>query len=132
MFRCLVGLRFRKGEGRITFNLHRLTGLGMLSYLMFHILESSTVFFMPWLYKRILSLYQSVPFFLGETLLLFCVAYHGVNGLRITIFDLVRPDLKGAASEKKAVRIALVAAFVLWLPAVVIIGRRFMMGFPEY
>lgn len=84
----LNGLTRYGGEGQLSFLLHRLTGLGTLLFLTFHVLDTSTVYFFPSLYEEAIAIYRSTPFLIGEIFLVFSVIYHGVNGARIAIFDL--------------------------------------------
>ena len=85
-------LAYRGREGQWAYLLHRLTGLGTLLFLTIHILDTSTVYFFPSLYEHAIAIYRLTPFMLGEIALVFAVIYHGVNGLRIALFDL-RPEL---------------------------------------
>jgi len=127
MKRHLTGLaRYRGGEGHISFILHRLTGLGTLLFLVVHILDTSTVYFFPHLYEHAISLYRSTPFIIGEIFLVFSVIYHGVNGLRIAIFDLYFPHLWATMPQKKSALITLASAVVLWLPAAYVMGRKLL------
>ncbi|NOH02618.1 MAG: succinate dehydrogenase, cytochrome b556 subunit [Chloroflexi bacterium] len=79
---------YRGGVGQLSFVLHRMTGLGILLFLVIHVVDTSTVFFFPSLYADAIAIYRSVPFMIGEILLVFSVIYHGVNGVRIAILDL--------------------------------------------
>jgi succinate dehydrogenase / fumarate reductase cytochrome b subunit len=123
----LGSAQYRGREGQIAFLLHRVSGLGTLLFLGLHILDTSFVFFSPALYGEILNLYRAPLFMLGEIFLVAAVIYHGVNGLRIALFDLF-PRLWHPTYEKPAVYGALATAFVLWLPAAVIMGRN-LIGF---
>ncbi len=77
-----TGLRY-KGQGpMLTFVLHRVGGLGMAVFITVHILASfvqgSTGVFLNSIYEN--WLFQIVIFF--------CVLFHAINGLRITLVDL--------------------------------------------
>src|SRR5512143_1595203 len=77
-----TGLRY-KGQGpMLTFVLHRIGGLGMAVFITMHILASfvggQTGVFLNTIYES--WLFQIVIFF--------CVLFHAINGLRITILDL--------------------------------------------
>ena len=104
-------------EGHYAFLLHRLTGLGVLLFLIIHILDTSTVYFFPSLYEHAIAIYRSTPFMLGEIGLVFAVIYHGVNGLRIAVTDLWMPGRWNIAQQRKSVRLTLVVATMLWGPA---------------
>src|SRR5512147_2318666 len=84
-------VKYRGREGQWAFMLHRITGLGVLLFLAIHILDTSFVYFKPSLYEEVLNVYRSTIFGLGEMALVFCLFYHGVNGLRIAYLDLFAP-----------------------------------------
>jgi succinate dehydrogenase / fumarate reductase cytochrome b subunit len=77
-----AALRY-KGQGpMLTFVLHRIGGLGMAVFITVHILASflagkGGVF--------VNSIYENWAF---QIFIFFCVLFHAINGLRITIFDL--------------------------------------------
>ncbi len=120
-------VRYRGREGQLAFILHRLSGLGTLLFLGLHILDTSTVYFFPNLYKDALALYRNPLFMVGEIFLVAAVIYHGVNGLRIALFDLF-PHLWRPDREKPSVYTTLAVTLVLWLPAAFIMGRS-LIGF---
>jgi len=70
---------YHGGVGQLSFVLHRLTGLGILLFLVIHVVDTSTVFFFPSLYADAIAVYRSVPFMVGEIFLVFSVIYHGVK-----------------------------------------------------
>jgi succinate dehydrogenase / fumarate reductase cytochrome b subunit len=77
-----TGLRY-KGQGpMLTFVLHRIGGLGMAIFITIHMLSSflggkGGVF--------VNTIYENWAF---QIFIFFCVLFHAINGLRITIFDL--------------------------------------------
>ncbi len=77
-----TGLRY-KGQGpMLTFVLHRIGGLGMAIFVTIHMLSSflggkGGVF--------VNSIYEHWAF---QIFIFFCVLFHAINGLRITILDL--------------------------------------------
>ena len=123
----VIGLtRYQGRVGQLSFILHRLTGLGTLLFLSVHILDTSTVYFFPSLYEEAIALYRSTPFIIGEIFLVFSVIYHGVNGLRIAIFDLFSPKSWRASSQSKTALVTLVIATLICLPAAFIMGRNLL------
>jgi succinate dehydrogenase / fumarate reductase cytochrome b subunit len=110
-------LTYRGGVGQISFLFHRATGLGLLFFLTIHIVDTALVYFAPHLYEHALELYRSTPFMLGEIGLVFCVFFHGLNGLRIAYYDLF--TTAGGESERvrKSVWATFVITMVLWIPA---------------
>jgi succinate dehydrogenase / fumarate reductase cytochrome b subunit len=119
-------LTYRGREGQWAYLLHRITGLGTLLFLTIHILDTSTVYFFPSLYQHAIDIYRSTPFMLGEILLVFCVLYHGVNGLRVAVFDL-KPQWWEASRQRTAFWWVLALSLLLWLPAAVIMGRSLIL-----
>ena len=115
---------YRGGVGQLSFVLHRLTGLGILLFLVIHVVDTSTVFFFPSLYADAIAIYRSVPFMIGEIFLVFSVIYHGVNGARIAIFDLALVNKWETKFQHNSAIWTLVIAIVLWLPAALIMGRN--------
>jgi succinate dehydrogenase / fumarate reductase cytochrome b subunit len=104
-------------QGKLIFLLHRLTGLGTLLFLCIHIVDTAVVYFAPALYAEAIGLYRSTPMMLGEIGLVFCVIFHGVNGLRIAYFDLFKPQGWENVPTRRAMWATLVISILLWLPA---------------
>ncbi len=115
--------RYRGREGQISFLLHRITGLGVLLFLTIHILDTATVYFFPSLYAHAIDIYRTTLFGVGEMGLIFCVIFHGVNGLRIAFADWF-PNMKlwRITTERKSVLFTLAISVVLWLPTVGVMG----------
>lgn len=119
---------YRGREGQLSFLLHRITGLGTLLFLGIHILDTATVYFYPTLYPEAINIYRSTLFGVGEIILVFSLIYHGVNGLRLAILDMYTPGRWVIPFERMSVRLTLVIAIVLWLPAVVIMVRNLLIN----
>jgi succinate dehydrogenase hydrophobic anchor subunit len=126
----MEGLFYRGREGHLSFIGHRLAGLGTLLFLAIHIVDTSTVYFgkalgQPGLYSHAVDIYRSTPFMLGEILLVAAVFYHGVNGLKIILYDTF-PNLWQIDHERQTFWRVAVITFLLWAPAAA------MMGFSLY
>lgn len=117
-------VRYRGREGQWSFLLHRITGLGVLLFLAIHIVDTSTVYFFPNLYTEVINIYRSTIFGLGEIALVFCLFYHGVNGVRIAWLDIIKPTDWNSESERKSSLIALVATLVLFIPSATVMLRN--------
>lgn len=77
-----TALRY-KGQGpMLTYILHRIGGLGMAIFITVHILSS---FLGGKAGVTLNTLYESWIF---QIVIFFCVLFHAINGLRITILDL--------------------------------------------
>ena len=78
---------YRGGEGQFAWALHRLTGLGVLLFLVIHILDTFVIVFGPALYNQVIELYRQPLFRLSEVGLAGAVLFHALNGMRITLMD---------------------------------------------
>ncbi len=82
----LQGLRYRGGVTMLAWLLHRITGLGILLFVGTHVIAA---FFLQQFGSdvaiAITAIYESWPF---QIFVYFCVLYHALNGLRVTILDL--------------------------------------------
>ena len=124
---ALTGYTGYKGrEGQWAFMLHRVTGLGVLLFLLIHILDTSFVYFAPQLYEDVITLYRSTIFGLGEMALVFCLFFHGVNGLRIAYLDLFAPKDWTIEKTRKSAKTALIISLVMWVPAVAVMGYNML------
>jgi len=112
--------------GLFPFLLHRITGLGTLLFLTIHITTTASVYFSPSFYNRFIIVFRSPAFMLGEIVLVFCVIFHGANGLRIAYFDLFKPELWKKPSFHKTTRATLWIALALWLPAAAVMGYNLL------
>ncbi len=119
-------VRYRGREGQWSFLLHRITGLGVLLFLTIHILDTATVYFLPSLYTEVINLYRSTIFGLGEIALVFCLFFHGVNGIRIAYLDIFKPTDWTPESERRSAVIALIATLVLFVPSALFMLRNLL------
>ncbi|HEX2095422.1 MAG TPA: succinate dehydrogenase, cytochrome b556 subunit [Longimicrobiaceae bacterium] len=82
-----TSLRYRGREGMWTWILHRVTGLGILLFLLIHVVETATVIYYPEVYDGFLASYKTGLFRFAELVIFFSVLFHAVNGLRIVVQD---------------------------------------------
>src|SRR4051812_13148385 len=82
-----TALRYRGREGMWTWVLHRATGLGILLFLIVHVVDTGIVIYRPDWYDHALALYQNPIFRFAELGIFFSVLFHGLNGLRIIVQD---------------------------------------------
>lgn len=78
---------YRGGAGQWSWAIHRLTGLGVLLFLLAHILDTALVLLGPDLYNKIIMLYRNPLFGLAEIGLFGALLYHSINGVRICVID---------------------------------------------
>lgn len=77
-----------RGLGMWAFWLHRLSGLAIAFYLMMHVLVISTVVGGSGNFNAAMTTLKAPIFVLLEMGLLACILIHGLNGVRIVLFDL--------------------------------------------
>ncbi len=114
-----TGLRY-KGQGpMLTFVLHRIGGLGMAIFVTVHILASfvggSTGVFLNVIYEH----------WLFQIFIFFCVLFHAINGLRITLIDLFPKML---VHEREAIWVEWAVFIPIYAIAVLVIIRTGMGG----
>jgi succinate dehydrogenase / fumarate reductase cytochrome b subunit len=118
--------RYKGNAGMWSWALHRLTGLGILAFLIIHVAETAAVVYWPDFYNEALNLYKNPVFRFAELLIFFSVLYHALNGLRIIIQDfyplamLHQRRLAWAAGAISAVLIIPVA----WIMLAPLFGLR--------
>lgn len=119
-------LRYKGNAGMWTWLLHRVTGLGILAFLIIHVADTAIVVYNPEFYDHTLEIYKSPLFRMAELAIFFAVVYHALNGLRIIIQDfwplamLHQRRLAWAAAGITAVAILPVA----WLMLAPLAGLR--------
>ncbi|MBK7450325.1 MAG: hypothetical protein IPJ47_13260 [Anaerolineales bacterium] len=80
-----------KGQGPfLTFILHRIGGAGMAIFVTIHVLATFVEKQVWAIGDFINDIYMSPPF---QIFILFCVLFHVINGLRITILDIFHKQL---------------------------------------
>lgn len=110
-------LRYRGALGQWSWVLHRVTGLGVVLFLVLHVIGVSWSVFYPELWEEELLIYQHPLFTIGEFGLTACVVYHALNGLRISILDY-RPELW--KYQQQAVTFVLLGTILILIPTFII------------
>jgi succinate dehydrogenase / fumarate reductase cytochrome b subunit len=80
-------LRYKGRTGMWTWVLHRVTGIGILLFLIIHVADTATVAYWPDFYDHTLDIYKSPLFRVAELVIFFSVLYHALNGMRIIVQD---------------------------------------------
>jgi succinate dehydrogenase / fumarate reductase cytochrome b subunit len=110
-------LSYRGGSGQWTYVLHRLSGIGILVFLIAHVVDTALIGWGPEVYNKAIALYRHPFFRVNEVVLFAAVLYHAINGIRVIIIDVV----PGSTRHNKALVAAETALFlVLMIPAAVI------------
>lgn len=110
-------LRYRGAIGQWSWVLHRLTGLGVVLFLVLHVVDTSWAVFYPELYVEAILVYQTPLFTIGEFGLVAAVVYHALNGLRIIVFDY-RPQWW--KYQKAAANGVVIGTIVLLIPVFIL------------
>jgi len=113
-------IAYKGGTVHFTFLMHRISGLGTLAFLSMHILLESTAFFAPHLYDILNSGLRNPIALTMEILMAFLVIFHGVNGYRISYFDLFRNENWILSSGNQSARTTWIISLLLWLPSLII------------
>jgi succinate dehydrogenase / fumarate reductase cytochrome b subunit len=80
--------RYRVRTGMFAWMMHRLTGVGLVVYLIVHVwgLKSLSD---PAAFNALIAKYHAPIYKIGEFGLLVAVVYHAINGLRIVLIDFL-------------------------------------------
>ena len=125
--RIVEGLRYGGGIGQWSWLVHRLTGLGILFFLIIHIIDTFLVVAFPAEYDFTVAIYRGEfagsyywplrwAFRVGELGLIASVLFHALNGVRIILFDFV----PSAVHHQKSIFWVVAAIFtVIMLPVTI-------------
>jgi succinate dehydrogenase / fumarate reductase cytochrome b subunit len=78
----------RWGAERYLYTLHRLTGLGILTYFVLHIFVTTSRAFGPEAWETTIGMVTGPIFTVGEFLVFVAFAFHAVNGVRLVMIEL--------------------------------------------
>lgn len=106
--------RYRGGLGMLMWALHRVTGLGVLMFLLLHVVDIFLLTFGPEVFNELLVLYTSPWARVMEVFLFFGVLFHALNGLRIAIQDFWPTAW---LEETKLIALQLVVFVITFVPA---------------
>ncbi|NTW48541.1 MAG: succinate dehydrogenase, cytochrome b556 subunit [Chlorobiales bacterium] len=81
-------LAYKWHPGMFAWLLHRISGVGLILYLMIHIIGLRALYD-PAKFDAVMSAYRSPFFKFGELAVLAIVAYHSINGFRIVMIDFL-------------------------------------------
>jgi len=118
---------YRGQEGQAAFLLHRLTGLATILFLAPHIIDTAALYFAPAFYLRAIELYRTPGFALIQLVLVFCVIYHGLNGLRLVLADLFfAKQMWNIPNQRRSFYIVLAFAVILWIPVAIRMAQNLL------
>lgn len=118
-------LRYQGRDGQWAWLLHRVTGLGVVLFLLLHVFDIFLMAAGEDVFERFLTLYTAAPFRFLEAGLIFAVIYHALNGARIIIIDFWP---KYGRYQKILWRAQLALAILASIPAVIITIRPIFTG----
>jgi succinate dehydrogenase / fumarate reductase cytochrome b subunit len=78
----------RWGFERYLYTLHRLTGLGLLTYFLLHIFVTSARVFGQGAWETTMGAVSGPLFKVGEYLVFAAFAFHAINGIRLALIEL--------------------------------------------
>ncbi len=103
-----------KGQsGMWSWLLHRITGLGVLLFLLVHIVDISLLGFGPKVYNDGIALFATPIVRVISLLLIGAVLYHAFNGVRIILIDFWP---KGGRYQRLMFAVVLIATIVCFVP----------------
>ncbi len=105
--------------GQWAFTLSRVAGLGVLGFLLLHILDVALVPFAPDLYEQTVAGY-ALPYLMPmEVLLVGAVVYHSLNGVRVVVLEAL--DRRAAGAYDPSFVLVVVVTALLVLPSLLIL-----------
>ncbi len=111
-------LIYKGDSGQYAWFLHRTTGIGIIGFLLVHILDIMLIGLGRDVYNHTVAFYGR-PFIIPmEIALVGAVVFHALNGVRIALIDFWP---QGVRHQRKLFYTALIAAVVLTLPSAIII-----------
>jgi succinate dehydrogenase / fumarate reductase cytochrome b subunit len=104
--------------GQYAWIFHRMTGLGILFFLVIHVIDIMLIGLGRDIYDEAVHFYGRWYIIPMEVLLVGAVIYHALNGLRIIAIDFWS---EGTRKERQLFWIALIGAVALTIPSAIII-----------
>ncbi|MFB0515058.1 MAG: succinate dehydrogenase, cytochrome b556 subunit [Candidatus Neomarinimicrobiota bacterium] len=107
-------------EGMFSWLLHKVTGVAIVAFLIFHIWSMAKMSKGPEAFNAVIEVYKTALYRAGEVLLLGAILFHGLNGLRLIIGEFIPRTLH---KHKLAVYLTLFLAGALFIIGGVIMWR---------
>lgn len=104
----------------LSWALHRVSGLGILAFLLLHIVDIHLVLYGPEVFDALLFIYHQPIFRIGQLILIAAVYYHAVNGVRIILIDFWK---EGYRYERQLFWGVLVVFFAGYIPTAFLMLR---------
>jgi succinate dehydrogenase / fumarate reductase cytochrome b subunit len=118
------GVRYKGGVGQWTWLLHRLTGLGVLFFLVLHVPGEALAAFNPAMHEAVTNVYKTPVFAVLELGLAACLVIHSINGTRVALLEL-KPEWW--TKQGQAMKWSIIITLIVLTPTVLVMaGRSFM------
>ena len=106
-------------EGMLSWILHKVTGVSIVGFLIFHIWGMSKMSQGPDAFNAVIETYQTPLFRVGEVLLLGAILFHGFNGIRLilgefTVWAMERNKLLAYLVYIFAGALFLIGGWIMW------------------
>jgi succinate dehydrogenase / fumarate reductase cytochrome b subunit len=105
---------YRGQSGMFSWWFHRISGLGILLFLLLHIVDITLLGFGRTVYNDAISIFSTPYVRLATLFLIAAVFYHAYNGVRIILVDFWPAG--GTKYQKPLFYAVLVASVVSWVP----------------
>ncbi len=105
---------YRGQSGMFSWWFHRISGLGILLFLLLHIVDITLLGFGPKVYNDALSIFSTWYVRTATLFLAAAVFYHAYNGVRIILVDFW--PVGGTKYQKPLFYTVLAATIVSWIP----------------
>jgi succinate dehydrogenase / fumarate reductase cytochrome b subunit len=102
------------GPGQYAWALHRAAGLGILFFLLVHIIDISLIGLGKDVYDASVAFYARPALIPMEILLVGAVIYHTLNGIRVMTIDFTR---EGSRREKTSFAVVFILTVLLTIPS---------------
>jgi succinate dehydrogenase cytochrome b556 subunit len=112
------------GPGQYAWVLHRASGIGVLFFLLIHIIDISLIGLGKAIYDESVAFYAQPALIPMEILLVGAVIYHSLNGIRIMTVDFTK---EGYRREKSSFAVVMILTILLTLPSAWIIFSHELM-----
>lgn len=121
----------RYGSSRVFYILHRISGLGILLYLILHIFVTATRLKGSVAWENLMTTLKHPLFRFGEFLLFIAFAFHALNGIRLIITELGY-SLGRPAPPRYPYELSLSRQRLLSWVLMVIAGILIVLGFLDF
>ncbi|MEK7287519.1 MAG: succinate dehydrogenase, cytochrome b556 subunit [Elusimicrobiota bacterium] len=114
---------YKGGSNQTASLLHQLAGAGVFIFLITHIADTAVLAYSADLYNKVILLYRSPAFKLGEIGLIGCVLFHAFNGVRLILLDVFTSLIP---HHRALIWIEAAGVFLIWAPTslLLLLGHR--------